>query len=134
MLAPVNEAAHEATSAELELFDRPDAIVIVLMRHVLSEKPFRQLLDVPDALVKIATVLNADLIGAMSGDVSKDIFVTTSTFDDSAIRKAKDAHDHKIVLIDGDRLADLMIKYDVGVQVRTKLEMKEIDDGFFEAN
>ena len=70
----------------------------------------------------------------MSGDVSKGIFVTTSSFDESAIKKAKDAHNHKIVLLNGDELTDLMIKNGVGVQTQTNYEVKEIDNDFFGEN
>lgn len=73
-----------------------------------------------------------NFIGAMSGDVSKGIFVTTSFFDDSAIKKASDARNHKIILIDGDELVSLMIKYNVGVQTRNVYEVKEVDEDFFE--
>lgn len=75
-----------------------------------------------------------NFIGAMSGDVSRGIFVTTSNFDELAIKKAKDAHNHKIILINGDQLTDYMIKYDVGVQTQTKYEVKEVDNDFFEQN
>lgn len=72
-----------------------------------------------------------NFIGAMSGDTSKGVFITTSTFDDSAIRKAREAH-HSIILIDGPKLVDLMHQYNVGVQVKTIYEVKEIDNDFFE--
>lgn len=72
-----------------------------------------------------------NFIGAMSGDTSKGIFVTTSTFDDGAMEKAKNAH-HKIILIDGYKLSDLMLEYNVGVQVKETYEIKEIDEDFFE--
>jgi len=72
-----------------------------------------------------------NFIGAMSGDVNKGVFVTTSFFDTAAIRKAKDAS-HKIILIDGSQLVDLMIKHGVGVQVKDTYEVKEIDEDFFE--
>lgn len=74
-----------------------------------------------------------NFIGAMSGDTTKGIFVTTSTFDDSAIKKAREAH-HKIILIDGNKLVDLMHKYGVGVQISNVYEVKEIDEDFFEGN
>ena len=67
----------------------------------------------------------------MSGDTSKGVFITTSSFDDSAIRKAREAH-HSIVLIDGAKLVDLMHDYNVGVQVKTTYEVKELDNDFFE--
>jgi len=72
-----------------------------------------------------------NFIGAMSGDTSKGVFITTSTFDESAIKKAREAH-HSIILIDGDKLVDLMYQYKVGVQVKTIFEIKELDNDFFE--
>jgi restriction system protein len=72
-----------------------------------------------------------NFIGAMSGDTSKGVFITTSTFDDSAIKKSREAH-HSIILIDGPKLVDLMHQYNVGVQVKTTYEVKEIDNDFFE--
>ncbi|MEA4984227.1 Mrr restriction system protein [bioreactor metagenome] len=72
-----------------------------------------------------------NFIGAMSGDTTKGVFITTSTFDESAIRKAREAH-HTIILIDGTKLVDLMHQYNVGVQVKTVYEVKEIDNDFFE--
>lgn len=72
-----------------------------------------------------------NFIGAMSGDTSKGVFITTSTFDDFAIKKAREAH-HSIILIDGAKLVDLMHQYNVGVQVKTMYEVKEVDNDFFE--
>lgn len=72
-----------------------------------------------------------NFIGAMSGDTNKGVFITTSTFDEHAIKKAREAH-HAIVLIDGAKLVDLMHQYNVGVQVKTVYELKEIDNDFFE--
>jgi len=72
-----------------------------------------------------------NFIGAMSGDTRKGVFITTSTFDDAAIKKAREAH-HTIILIDGAKLVDLMYQYNVGVQVKTIYEVKEIDNDFFE--
>lgn len=72
-----------------------------------------------------------NFIGAMSGDTSKGVFITTSTFDDSAVKKAREAH-HSIILIDGAKLVDLMHQYNVGVQVKTVYEVKEVDNDFFE--
>ena len=74
-----------------------------------------------------------NFIGAMSGDTSKGVFITTSTFDDSAVKKAREAH-HSIILIDGAKLVDLMHQYNVGVQVKTVYEVKELDNDFFEDN
>ena len=72
-----------------------------------------------------------NFIGAMSGDTSKGVFITTSTFDESAVKKAREAH-HSIILIDGPKLVDLMHQYNVGVQSKTVYEVKELDYDFFE--
>ena len=74
-----------------------------------------------------------NFIGAMSGDTQKGVFVTTSTFDESAIKKAHDAH-HTIILIDGKKLVDLMYQYGIGIQVSNVYEVKEVDEDFFEGN
>jgi restriction system protein len=72
-----------------------------------------------------------NFIGAMSGDTTNGVFVTTSTFDEGAIDKAKQAH-HKIILIDGHKLTDLMFQFGVGVQTINTYDLKEIDADFFE--
>lgn len=72
-----------------------------------------------------------NFIGAMSGDTQKGVFVTTSSFDSGAIKKASDAH-HTIILIDGIKLVDLMHQYNVGVQIKASYEVKELDMDFFE--
>ena len=71
-----------------------------------------------------------NFIGAMSGDTSKGVFVTTSTYHSDAIKKAKEAH-HKMVLIDGNQLTDLMYQFGIGVQVKNTYEIKELDEDFF---
>jgi restriction system protein len=73
-----------------------------------------------------------NFIGAMSGDTTNGVFVTTSSFGESAIAKAKEAH-HKIILIDGRKLVDLMYEFEVGVQVISNYQVKEPDDEFFES-
>ncbi|WP_339924154.1 restriction endonuclease [uncultured Cyclobacterium sp.] len=74
-----------------------------------------------------------NFIGAMSGDTQKGVFVTTSNFDKGAVKKANDAH-HTIILIDGQKLVDLMHEFNVGVQVKTPYEVKEIDIDFFDGD
>lgn len=72
-----------------------------------------------------------NFIGAMSGDTNKGVFVTTSLFDIGAIEKAKSAH-HKIILIDGNKLVDLMHEFNVGIQIKSTYEVKQLDEDFFE--
>ena len=69
----------------------------------------------------------------MSGDTTKGVFVTTSSFDEKAITKAREAH-HQIILIDGNQLVDLIYQYGVGVQVSHSYEIKKIDEDFFDFN
>ena len=59
------------------------------------------------------------------------VFITTSSFDNGAVKKAREAH-HTIVLIDGDKLVDLMYQYNVGIQVKDVYKVKELDNDSFE--
>ena len=72
-----------------------------------------------------------NFIGAMSGDTNKGVFVTTSEFDEKALEKARSAH-HKIICIDGHKIVTLMHEFNVGIQVRTTYEIKQIDEDFFD--
>jgi restriction system protein len=62
---------------------------------------------------------------------SKGLFVTTSTFSDSA-RETADFLSKRIVLIDGKQLAKLMIRYNVGCRIEETLYLKKVDEEFFE--
>ena len=63
--------------------------------------------------------------------VRKGVFITTSYFDEKAKRKAASLHGKVIRLVDGDELTRLMIKHNVGVQTKTKIEIKKLDEDFF---
>jgi restriction system protein len=70
--------------------------------------------------------------GALDGHAaSKGVFITTSRFtrdaDEYVDRIAK-----KIVLIDGERLAELMVEHNVGVSERARYILKVIDTDYFE--
>ena len=39
----------------------------------------------------------------------------------------------RIILIDGQKLADLMYDFEVGIQVKDVYPVKEVDDDFFSA-
>ena len=62
---------------------------------------------------------------------TKGLFVTTSTFSSSAKETAA-LLSKRIVLIDGDQLAKLMIRHNVGCRVEETLHIKKIDEEFFE--
>lgn len=70
--------------------------------------------------------------GALAGNkATKGIFITTSTFTKEAVEFAKSVSNSKIVLIDGDELAELMIDHNVGVSVAQVYEVKRIDSDYF---
>lgn len=62
---------------------------------------------------------------------SKGLFVTTSTFSASA-KETAELLSKRIVLIDGDQLARLMIRHNVGCRIEDTLYIKKIDEEFFE--
>lgn len=62
---------------------------------------------------------------------SKGLFVTTSGFSASA-RETAEFLSKRIVLIDGDRLAALMIRHSVGCRVEETLHIRKLDEDFFE--
>lgn len=69
--------------------------------------------------------------GALQGQrAKKGIFITTSTFADTAIEYVSKI-DNKIILIDGERLAQLMIENDIGVSKIAEYKIKKIDTDYF---
>ena len=70
--------------------------------------------------------------GALSGrGIKKGVFITTSNFSKGAIDYANQIHDTSIVLIDGNKLAKLMIKYDLGTSTKEIFYIKDIDMDYF---
>ncbi len=70
-------------------------------------------------------------VGALMGKrARKGIFITTSSFTADAINYVSNI-DSKVVLIDGKRLAEFMIDYDVGVTGVTSYQLKRIDTDYF---
>jgi len=71
-------------------------------------------------------------VGALAGQgANKGIFITTSTFSNDAINYIP-RNDTKIVLIDGKKLGEYMIEYNVGVTTTKSFEIKKIDSDYFE--
>lgn len=70
-------------------------------------------------------------VGSLVGlGASKGVFVTTSSFSKQAQDYARGLQ-QRIILIDGERLCDLMIEFDVGVRRYRSIEVKRIDEDFF---
>jgi restriction system protein len=70
-------------------------------------------------------------IGSLTGEgATKGVFVTTSDF-------SKEAHEylhrvqHRVVLMNGQRLARLMMQHGVGVRVRQVYRVQSVDDDYF---
>jgi restriction system protein len=73
-----------------------------------------------------------DFYGSLAGHkATKGLFVTTSTFTASA-RQTAEGLPQKIVLVDGKQLSRLMIRHQVGCRVQETLQIKKIDEDFFE--
>jgi restriction system protein len=71
-------------------------------------------------------------VGALHGrNVTQGIFITTSRFSPGAVEYAHSIGT-RVVLIDGPRLAELMITYGVGVQARDTYRVVEVDEDYFE--
>lgn len=70
-------------------------------------------------------------VGALAGKrAKKGIFITTTSFSSEASRYASDI-DTKVILIDGKRLAELMMDYNIGVNEVTTYKLKRIDSDYF---
>ena len=69
--------------------------------------------------------------GALQGQrARKGVFLTTSTFSKDA-RNYATSIDSRIILIDGKRLTELMVEFNVGVTRGAIYEVKRVDSDFF---
>jgi len=73
-----------------------------------------------------------EFVGALHGvGASRGVFITTSQFSQGA-RDYASSIGTRVILIDGQRLAGLMIKYGIGVQTRDTFVVVEVDEDYFE--
>lgn len=75
-----------------------------------------------------------DFSGALDPHgAKKGVFVTNSSFGDEAKKTAEASlrGGKALRLIDGQKLAELMIKYNVGVVTESTYEIKKLDENFF---
>lgn len=71
-------------------------------------------------------------VGALHGNAANQgVFITTGRFSAGAQEYAASVPT-RVILIDGARLAALMIRYGVGVQVKQTVQVVEVDEDFFE--
>ena len=74
-----------------------------------------------------------DFIGALAEhNVTKGVFITTSTFSEKAKKAAKNPHGHVIRLVDGYELSKLMRIHNLGAKHKKNYDIKEIDNSYFE--
>jgi len=70
-------------------------------------------------------------VGALQGaQADRGIFISTSRFTTDA-KDYADRVNARLILIDGDTLTDLMVRYNVGVQDEATYVVKRIDEDFF---
>lgn len=67
----------------------------------------------------------------MSAQGDRGVFLTTASFTREAIEEARRVN-LRIELIDGKRLAELMLRHGVGVQAKTSVTLYDLDEDFFE--
>ena len=67
----------------------------------------------------------------MSAQGDRGVFLTTASFTREAIEEASRVN-LRIELIDGKRLAELMLRHGVGVQAKTTVTLYDLDEDFFE--
>lgn len=92
----------------------------------MQAKRYRPEIPVPVSAVR-------DFVGSLdSKRATRGVYFTTSFFPVSA-------HDYvaqssfRVVLVDGKRLANLMMQYNVGVRVREEIKLRGIDESYFAA-
>ncbi|MCL2869847.1 restriction endonuclease [Candidatus Saccharibacteria bacterium] len=70
-----------------------------------------------------------DFLGSLAANnIMKGVFITTSSFSDSA---QKLAENKSIILIDGDKVTELMIEHNVGVAIAHNYQVKKMDLDYF---
>ena len=81
---------------------------------------------------KVGSPQIRDFIGSLDIKNSlKGIFITTGYFTDDAL-ETRDKSNKSLVLIDGDKLTELMIRFNLGVTITDTYELKNVDSDFFD--
>lgn len=70
-------------------------------------------------------------VGALQGrHAHKGVFITTTRFSKPALDYVKNLAS-KVVLIDGEQLAQYMIDFNIGVSLRSTYQLKQLDSDYF---
>lgn len=71
-------------------------------------------------------------VGALAGvGASKGVIMTTSTFAQPAQEYVKTLTDRRIILVDGQRMSELMVKHGIGVSIKQTFLIQRMDEDFF---
>jgi restriction system protein len=80
----------------------------------------------------VGSVEVQSFVGALAGKrARRGVFITTSRFTREAINYAEQLED-RVILVDGDRLTELMFEYGLGVSTVNTYEVKRVDNDFFD--
>lgn len=83
----------------------------------------------PGTVVPVSEV--RDFAGTLDAHhAAKGVFLTTSHFSPAAVEFCQHVS-RRVVLVDGGKFAELMIRYNIGVQVRQSYQIKRIDPDYF---
>jgi len=83
----------------------------------------------PDSFISRPDIQS--FVGSLEGfNANKGVFVTTSDFA-RTVEEYTNRIQKRIVLINGKRLASLMIRHNVGIRVKDTYHLKAIDDDYF---
>lgn len=71
-------------------------------------------------------------VGALAGvGASKGVIMTTSTFAQPAQDYVRTLTDRRIILVDGQRMSELMLKHGIGVSTKQTFVIQRMDEDFF---
>ena len=74
-------------------------------------------------------------IGALVGrGAQKGVLITTSTFSKAAVTAARQSGALRVVLIDGETLTQLMVRFNIGARIAQTVEIKRVDLDYFEVS
>ncbi len=119
-------AEHMGRSGDEGIDGRINEDALGLDQILVQAKRYR-----PDRKIDRQTV--QAFIGSLAGQgVTKGVFITTSSFADSAEEYVSRGSATKVVLVDGDMLIDLMLRHRIGVRTEQTFELFEIDQNYFE--
>ena len=77
------------------------------------------------------TSRDTKFVGALHGQqAQKGVFITTGSYTPEAKQYAASIPT-RVVLVDGDLLAQLMIDHNIGVSIVSRYEIKRVDSDYF---